>query len=40
MIVELDLFKFIYLIGLYMIFNGYYYMIVRVVFFLIDYFFF
>lgn len=36
MIVELDLFKFKYLIGLYMVFNGYYYMIVRVVFFLID----
>lgn len=40
MIVELDLLKFTYLTGLYMVFNGHYYMIARVVFLLIDQFFF
>lgn len=40
MIVELDLLKFTYLTGLYMVFNGHYYMIARVVFLLIDHFFF
>lgn len=39
MIVELDLLKFTYLTGLYMVFNGHYYMIARVVFLLIDHFF-
>lgn len=40
MIVELDLLKFTYLTGFYMVFNGHYYMIARVVFLLIDQFFF
>lgn len=40
MIVELDLLKFTYLTGLYMVFNGHYYMIARVFFLLIDQFFF